>query len=318
MVPLSPVQRWVLQERQLQPQAHLAEGGVAAVLLVSSLREPASLYALKTLRFPFDADDEIAEMFCDEIRLLRRIRHPQIVKFVEGYEDLSRAYLLMEYVRGCDLGELLRWSRERAQLWPAEAVVCVAIQLLRALAYLHQMKDAEGSRISVIHRDLSPPNILLSTTGEVKLTDFGIAVSEVILRQTAWESLRGRFAYLSPEVASGMRVEARSDLFSWGLIVWELFMGRRLLAGMSPERVLEILPVLQVPPLEGVSSPWRERFEWILGRVLEPVLERRAGSAEEVLAWMEPWWEQVCESKAWLGDCATKVEMERKTDVALD
>lgn len=316
---LSVVQRRVLQERFWVALRSLAEGGVASVWLVGSQDDPSVRYALKTLRFPFDADDEIIAMFCDEIRMMQRLQHPHLASYVAGCEDPAAPYLLMEYVQGCDLGVLLQETQQRGVRWPAQAAVCVGIQVLRALCYLHQAEVSEGKKISVVHRDLSPPNLLVSTAGWVKVADLGIAVSDVILRQTAWDSLRGRFAYLSPEAACGRPVEPRSDLFSWGLVMWEMLMGRRLFAGMSPEQILERLPVLQMPPMVGVDSPWREAVEPILVRVLEPDLAARAESAEVVLGELEPLAQQAQEEgEAFLRTWVAQRERERGADVAVD
>ncbi len=315
---LSPAQRIALQEQSLVVLGRLAEGGVASVWLVGRQDEPEVRYALKTLRFPFDADDEIIGMFCDEIRMLRMLHHPHLAAYVAGSEDPDAPYLLMEYVRGCDLGVLLQETQRRGVRWPVEAAVWVGAQTLSALHYLHQPAASEGRRSAVVHRDLSPPNLIVSVEGHTKLVDLGIAVSEMILRQTAWDSLRGRWAYLSPEAVSGQPVEPRSDLFSWGLVMWEMLMGRRLFAGMSPERILACLPVLQMPPLVGVDAPWREALEPILARVLEPILAQRAESAEKVLVDLEPWSKQAQAGKVFLEKWATQIESERRMDSAVD
>lgn len=194
--------------------------------------------ALKCI-LPSLADDrDFADMFWDEARITSRLEHPNIVKILDYGRVDGKLFMALEFVDGPALARVLRKAARAKQPLDVEAVLAIAVQLLAALDFVHGATDERGLPLSIVHRDVSPGNVLVGSDGQVKLGDFGIVRSDIVLRRTQPGELKGKIGYMSPEQAMGGQLDGRSDLFSVGVVLAELLILRPLLLGKSEMQTL--------------------------------------------------------------------------------
>ncbi len=272
--------------------APLASGGMAEIWR-AEVDGPAGVrteVALKLVRGAPDAAGEFARMLVEEARLVARLHHANVVQLFELVEAGGRFGLVMELVRGRDLGRVMERCRELGVRPGLARSVLVGVEVAKALAYAHRL-TVDGQRVGLVHRDVSPHNILLSYEGEVKLADFGIARATSRLDLTAPGTLKGKLAYMAPEQARGDPVDGRADVFALGVVLWELCAGRRLFARETEAATLAA--VLDAPPV-GPPSAWNEAVPRALDEVILSALardpERRTTSAEALRAALATQW----------------------------
>ena len=226
---------------------------------------------------------EFVSMFLNEARLAARLRHANIVP-IYGLERIDDSYVIvMEWIDGSDLRTISKRAQKRSLSVPLSFVVHVAGETLKALHYAHTLVIA-GCRHNVVHRDVSPQNVLVSFAGEVKLTDFGIAKANEIPANTRRGIIKGKTPYMSPEQASGSVVDGRSDLYSLGVLLWELAAGRRWFpAALDRSELLRRVSQGEIPPLCFVSPAVDENVDAFIARLLAPDPGARYDSAAEAL-----------------------------------
>ena len=250
----------------------LAKGGMATVHH-ALLRDDSGFekpLAIKCMRRELSQDPEFVRRFVDEARIASTLGHSNIVQVFDfGMAD-SRYFLAMELVQGPDLGSLLDRLAKARRSMPVPAVLQVAIGALRGLGAAHRRVDAQGNAAPVVHRDISPQNILISLSGEVKVADFGIAKAASNLVQTRAGVVMGKFFYMSPEQAMGLPVDPRSDIFAMGAVLYEMLAGRPLWHGKSPEELVRQVINAPLPGLSQLGGPDAPE----LGKILERVLSR--------------------------------------------
>src|SRR5262245_48485442 len=196
------------------------------------------LVALKKILPHLANDQSFVQMFFDEARITAQLDHPNIVQVFELGTDADTPYIAMQYVDGLDVLGLLR-ECARAQIrLPPDLAAYIARQVLDALDYAHTARDASGRPLGIVHRDISPGNILVSWRGDVKLTDFGIARAIERQHQTDAGTLKGKYGYMAPEQVSAGDVDARCDVFSVGVVLAEMVMARRLFVAPNDLDVL--------------------------------------------------------------------------------
>jgi serine/threonine-protein kinase len=239
--------------------------------------------ALKLVRGDRAASAEFVAMFVREARLAARLSHANIVQIFEFDQVDGRHFIAMELVRGHHLGRVLERCREQGVRFGAARAVYVAAEVATALAYAHQPGD--GGAPGLVHRDVSPHNVLVSFEGEVKLADFGIARAASRAGLTRPGTLEGKLGYVAPEQARGEAADARADLFALGVVLWELLAGRRLFDRESEAASLEVL--LAGPP-PSPPSAWNEavppELDALVLRCLERDPSRRTGCARDLAA----------------------------------
>ncbi len=191
---------------------------------------------------------EFVDMFIDEAKITVSLNHGNIVPVYELGRIEGYYFIAMECVHGRDLAQVLLRSRELEQPMEPEQAVAISIDVLKGLHYAHRCKDRQGRPMGIVHRDVSPQNIMVSWDGEVKLLDFGIAKAAQKLSQTHPGAVRGKFSYLSPEMARGEAVDHRTDIFSAGIVLWEALTGQRLFTGGNEADVLRKIEAAQVEP----------------------------------------------------------------------
>lgn len=237
---------------------------------------------IKTI-LPHLADDpEFVTKFLDEGRIVVNLTHGNIVPVFDMGEENGEYFIAMEYVAGRDLRDVLRHLKAAGRQLPVELSLYILIELSKGLGYAHQKTDAEGVPLGIVHRDVSPSNVLLSREGEVKLIDFGIARATGKLSVTMSGRLQGKCCYMSPEQASGKVVDARSDIFSAGVLLYELLTGVRPFEGDSDLETLEQVRLCEFDP-PGVLNPEVDaELDEIVSRALERDPQARYQTIEEM------------------------------------
>ena len=277
---------------------HIGRGGMADIFLARARTGlgGARLVVLKQVLPHLSADARFGEMLVSEAKLAAQLNHANVVQVIDlGRED-ERLFIAMEYVEGFDLNQLLKnLSRARIPL-PAEFAILIVRELLRGLDYAHRARNAEGERLGLVHRDVSPSNVLVSFEGEVKICDFGIARALRLPRAEGEPAqggqVVGKAAYMSPEHARGEEIDARADVFAAGILLWELCAGRRLYRG-TEEEMLAQAKAGQVPPLPDRGLPLADRLTRVLIRMTEPNRRYRYATAQEALDELEAWASEV-------------------------
>ena len=253
----------------------IAAGGMAEIYLARML-SPSGVereVVLKRLMPELQADQEFVQMFYDEANLASRLRHPNIVQIFELGELDGSLFIAMELLRGANLRDLLARLHLRNQPLPIPMAVRIACSALDALDYAHRFADPSGRKLNVVHRDVSPQNIIVTYDGTVKLVDFGVAKAEGRLHQTRAGLIKGKFAYMSPEQVSGGKVDGRSDLFALAEVFYELLLRRHPFYATSDMEVLRAI-LDKDPPHPNALEP---NFPAALGEALMKAMRKAPG-----------------------------------------
>src|SRR5262249_53600270 len=221
-------------------QERIATGGMAEVYLARRAGPHGfqKVVAVKRILPQLAQDHDFVAMFVDEARVCARLAHPNIVQVFDFGEETGELYMAMEFVDGTTAARLVRAAATRGDAIPLDAALYIALSILRGLDYAHNARDDDGKPLHLVHRDVSPGNVLIDRSGAVKLTDFGIARAAEIERRTDAGQLKGKLGYMSPEQVVGKELDARSDLFTAAIVLAELVMLRPLFAGPSEIDVL--------------------------------------------------------------------------------
>jgi tetratricopeptide (TPR) repeat protein len=217
----------------------LGAGGMAEVFLAkfTGAESIEKLLVVKRILPTFARSPKFVAMFVDEAKLAMRLNHPNIVQ-VYAFEQVKDEFLLaMEFVDGLDLGRMLSAARRRGRRMPYAVAALLVMEIAKGLDYAHNRKDESGTAMEIVHRDVSPQNVLVSYDGAVKIADFGIARARMISEETG--VIKGKFSYMSPEQARGQRVDRRSDVYSLGVLFAELLMNRTMYPGLQGMEILE-------------------------------------------------------------------------------
>jgi len=206
----------------------LGRGSTAEVYLAAreGLVGFEKLHVVKRLKRDLSDEPEFVEMFLDEGRLAARLDHPNIVRTIEVAGTSGRPYIVMEYLEGRSVYELLHAVDKGVLVVDRDQWIAIAAEVLSALDYAHKLTDFDGSPLSIVHRDVSPGNVLVGYAGEVKLTDFGIAKAALRSGNTAVGTIKGKARYMAPEQIQGSALDGRADVFATGVMLWELIARR--------------------------------------------------------------------------------------------
>jgi serine/threonine protein kinase len=248
--------------------ARLRTGGMAELFRARELSPSSRIVALKRILPSFTDEADYVAMFIDEARLGMRLKHSGIVEAFELGQVEDELYIALEYVHGEDVGALLRRARERHEPLPVEVACRIALDVCAALDYAHELCDDNGAALGIVHRDVSPQNLLVAYDGEVKLIDFGIAKSSEQLMRTQAGLLKGKHGYLSPEQAQGQPVDRRSDLFSLGVCLYEMLSAERLFQGSSDFSTIVKVRKAEIPALRERNASVPEGLAAIVHRAL--------------------------------------------------
>lgn len=229
----------------------IGDGGMAEIFLakIRGYSGFEKLVALKRIHPRYSQNQTFARMLVHEAKLAAALQHFNVVQVYDLGEIDGQVFIAMEYVRGRDLANVLSNTYRRRERLPLNLGLCVATEFMAGLDYAHRMHGADGAPLGVIHRDISPQNLLISFEGEVKVTDFGIA--RVLSEKDSFDlpgNLHGKFGYMSPEQVKGLEIDQRSDIFSAGVVLWEILTGRRLFRGKEHRETVRMLVSHPVPP----------------------------------------------------------------------
>jgi eukaryotic-like serine/threonine-protein kinase len=208
----------------------LGTGGTANVFL-AVMQAPRQLRKLAVLKVPHDdiaLDASLRLMFLDEARLAARLNHPNVVRTYEVFDEDERTILVMEYVDGFSLAQILTAGRRAGRPLSLPLHLRILSEVLMGLHYAHELRDGEGKPLELVHRDISPQNILVTMDGQVKIVDFGIAKAANASHVTARGSFKGKIRYMPPEQLRGRAVDRRADVFAVGAVLWDAAIGRPL------------------------------------------------------------------------------------------
>jgi serine/threonine protein kinase len=239
------------------------------------------LVAVKVLHPHLAHEEEFISMFLDEARLAARIRHPNVVPTIDISDTPDAGfYLVMEYIEGDHLGALLQKAWKLGKRLPFNVTLRIIVDALEGLGAAHNLTDEQGRPLQLVHRDVSPHNIMVSTDGVARITDFGVAKAEVRLSTTREGQFKGKLAYMAPEHASNGDADQRSDLFSMAIILWESLAGKRLFRAENQAATLNKI-CLEPIPMPSSVDPSLASFDPILERGLARDPNLRFQSAEE-------------------------------------
>lgn len=240
------------------------------------------LVAVKAMLTELTEEPEFVRMFIDEVQLVRSIRHPNVVTVYDVGEDDGVMWMSMEWVEGESLHSIIAEAGKRRAI-PPEMAVRIIADVASGLHAAHELRDASGALRGVVHRDISPHNILIGTNGVVKLVDFGVAKAfGRVSESTRAGQLKGKFGYMSPEQALGKPIDRRSDIFSLGIVLFELTTSRRLFRGETDVETLRYITTADVPRPSSVDSSYPPELEAIVLRALARDPDARYQSALEL------------------------------------
>jgi serine/threonine-protein kinase len=249
----------------------LGHGGMAKVFLALA-QGPAGfnkLVVIKQIQSELADDPEFVNMFLDEARLAARLNHPNVVQTNEVGREDDRYFIAMEYLEGQTLRRALqRLARGSDPALTLGMQLRILSEALAGLHYAHELADYDGTPLGVVHRDVSPHNIFLTYSGQVKVVDFGIAKALNSATETRTGVLKGKVAYMSPEQARGEGVDRRADVYSAGIVLWEIAAGQRLFRLLPEVAVLQKLIANDIPPPSSVRPEVDQRLEGICMRAL--------------------------------------------------
>jgi ABC-type branched-subunit amino acid transport system ATPase component len=267
----------------------IAAGGMATVHLGKSRGALgfSSTVAIKRLHASLARDAELVAMFVDEARLASRVRHPNVVPVLDVFADDGELGLVMEYVEGESLARLVQLAAAGGAYVPVPVAVAIVAGVLHGLHAAHEARDERGAPLELVHRDVSPRNVLVGTDGVARLCDFGVA--KAIGRHTASRTgqLKGTIAYMAPEQIQGTGVDRRTDVYGAAVLLWELLAGERLFDGESEGLVLGRVLDDRVPTPSSLRPELPRALDAIALRGLDRTRARRFASAAEMAAALE-------------------------------
>src|SRR3954470_5474532 len=253
----------------------IAAGGMAEVFkgVAESLQGFRKGVAIKRVLPALTKNKKFVAMFLDEARLSLHLQHANIVQVFDiGHAD-ETYFIVMEYVDGVDLKQMLEWRRRIGKRLTIGQTIYLMMEICKGLAYAHDLAHPEtGEPLNIVHRDVSPPNVLTSRNGEVKMADFGLARAASQLETTDPGVVKGKMSSLSPEAARGEEVDHRSDIFAVGILLYEMLTGKRLFYGESDYQTVELVRAAKIPPI----APQNPEVEPEIEEVCRKALARRA------------------------------------------
>jgi serine/threonine-protein kinase len=267
-----------------KPLYRLAAGGMAEVWVAHSVSVAGfkKKVAIKRILPGLLKDDRFVRMFLDEARLSLHFNHANVVTVFDLGKSDETYFIVMEYVEGTTLKQVLEYLQERGRRVPLALVLWILIETLKGLEYAHNLGDPETDEpLHVVHRDISPPNLLISWNGEVKLTDFGLAKATTQLESTDAGVVKGKCSYLSPEAAHGQPVDGRTDVFAVGILGYEMLTMRRLFLGDTDYQTVESIRAAEVPSIRAQNPDVSDQLEQIIRKSLARDLDQRYRNAAE-------------------------------------
>jgi serine/threonine-protein kinase len=275
---MSPDSRYRITER-------VAAGGMAEVFrgVAESMQGFRKNIAIKRILPNLTKNKKFVAMFLDEARLSLSLQHANIVQVFDIGHSEDTYFIVMEYVDGVDLKALTEWRRRIGRRIPIAHTLYIVMEICKGLSYAHEMLSPETGRpLGIVHRDISPPNVLISKQGEVKVVDFGLAKATSQIETTDPGVVKGKMSYLSPEAARGEEVDSRADIFAVGILLYEMLTGKRLFYGETDYQTVELVRNAKIPPLRPQNPQVEPELEDVVRKALARRAEDRYVSATDL------------------------------------
>ncbi|MFC1642981.1 serine/threonine protein kinase [Myxococcota bacterium] len=272
------------QQQRYKVLEKIASGGMAEVFRAESagLEGFKKTVAIKRVLPHLSEKKQFIGMFLDEARLSAHLSHSNCVQVFDIGVGDNAYFIVMEYVDGADLKAIIEHRRKLGSGMPFEEACLICVRLCEGLAYAHELKDSRGHGLRIVHRDLSPPNVLITRHGEVKIVDFGLAKANSQLERSEPGIIKGKFSYLAPEAATGAPVDGRTDIFAVGIILWELLANRRLFLADTDFETVRLVQAAHIPPLRPFNALIPAQLDAILAKALAADPAQRYPSARDL------------------------------------
>ncbi len=254
------------QQQRYRVVQRIAAGGMAEVFRAESagLEGFKKKVAIKRVLPHLSEKKQFIGMFLDEARTSALLSHSNCVQVFDIGVGDNTYFIVMEFVDGADLKAIIEYVRKHHRTFPPEVAVHICVKICEGLAYAHEVKDDDGQVIGIVHRDMSPPNVLVTRYGEVKIVDFGLAKANSQLEKSEPGIIKGKFSYLSPEAALGQPVDARTDIFAVGIILWEMLAGRRLFLGETDLETVRQVQAARIPSVRELNPQVTPELEQVI------------------------------------------------------
>lgn len=262
----------------------LESGGMAEVFRAESegLQGFRKQVAIKRVLPHLSSKKKFISMFLDEARLSAQLSHSNCVQVFDIGVGDNAFFIVMEFVDGANLKSIVEHIKKTGRDFPVEVAVYISLELCKGLSYAHELTDPNGVALHIVHRDMSPPNVLVTKHGEVKIVDFGLAKANSQLEKSEPGIIKGKFSYLSPEAAMGQEVDARTDVFAVGIILWELLAGQRLFLGDTDFQTVKRVQAANVPAISGINKKVPQDLERIIAKALARDPSQRYATARDL------------------------------------
>jgi serine/threonine-protein kinase len=272
------------QQQRYKVLEKIASGGMAEVFRAESagLEGFKKTVAIKRVLPHLSQKKQFMGMFLDEARLSAHLSHSNCVQVFDIGVGDNTYFIVMEYVDGSDLKGVIEHRKKVRQLFPVEEACLICVRICEGLTYAHELTDGNGESLHIVHRDMSPPNVLITRFGEVKIVDFGLAKANSQLERSDPGVIKGKFSYLSPEAAQGLPIDARTDIFAVGIILWELLAGRRLFLGDTDLETVRMVQSARIPSIKQFNPGVNPLLEQVMMRALAVDPSQRYQSAREL------------------------------------
>lgn len=262
-----------IDDKRYEKIAEIATGGMATVYF-GHLRTAGGVeqrVAIKEMLPHLAKSSEFVRMFFDEARLASRIHHPNVVSTLDMTESDGSHALILDFVEGPSLQQIMKYLAERGGTMPLDITLRIFLDILAGLHAAHELLDEDGKPLNLVHRDVSPQNMLVGTDGITKITDFGIARAESRLSTTRTGSVKGKVPYMSPEQVKSLPIDRRTDVYAAGVILWEMLTSQRLVQGET-----DVAMIYQVTDREATTPrEWNPGIPETIAKVCMKALEKR-------------------------------------------
>ncbi len=279
----------IFNELHYEMTRKIAEGGMGLVYEAVQLGAGnfRKVVAVKLIREEYSAIEEFQQNFIGEARLVADLIHTNIVQTYHLGQVGGQYFMVMEFVRGVNLEQLLEQLRRTGKHLPVDLAAFIVSRVARGLTYAHSKCDRDGRHLNIVHRDIGPKNVMIALEGDVKLTDFGIAKALDLMYNEEGKVIAGKDEYLSPEQATYAITDARADLFPLGIVLTELLLGKNIFRATDRSQSRRNILTMPIPEFATIRPDIEPRLEAIIQRALQRDREKRYSSAYEMMTDLE-------------------------------
>jgi serine/threonine protein kinase len=271
------------EQQRYRVLKRLASGGMAEVFVAESagIEGFKKQVAIKRVLPALSRKEQFIAMFLDEARLSAFLSHSNVVSVFDIGVGDGTYFIVMEFVDGADLKQVIDHRKKIGQPVPVEQAVFIATRICQGLAYAHELTNVEGRPLNIVHRDITPANVLITKHGEVKIVDFGLAKASSQLAESDAGVIKGKFGYLAPETVKEQGVDHRVDIFAVGIILWEMLSSQRLFLGKTDFATVKLISDAVIPPVSRINPAVSPELDNILARALARDRDARYQTARD-------------------------------------